>query len=88
MPGKAARRSENILLIHDREEPGLDEVCASVCAAGIRGVRALADISTPQACSGLIELTVRELGSIDILVNNAGIIWRTKGRQSPFVRER
>lgn len=65
------------VVIHNREESGMDEVCAAACRAGVRAVRALADVSDPQACRDLIALTVRELGSIDILVNNAGIIRRT-----------
>ena len=65
------------VVIHDREETGMDQVCACVSKAGVRVVRALADVSDPQACENLVALTVRELGSIDILVNNAGIIRRT-----------
>lgn len=65
------------VVIHNREESGMDEVCAAACRAGVRAVRALADVSDHQACRDLIALTVRELGSIDILVNNAGIIRRT-----------
>ena len=32
-----------------------------------------ADMSKPDQCRGLVEVTVKEFGSIDILVNNAGI---------------
>ena len=65
------------VVIHNREESGMEEVCAAVRKAGGKAVRALADIADPQACEALVELTVRELGSIDILINNAGIIRRT-----------
>ena len=65
------------IVIHDRDEHGMDEVCCAVSKAGAHVVRALADVSDPEACEKLVELTVRELGSIDILVNNAGIIRRT-----------
>jgi 2-deoxy-D-gluconate 3-dehydrogenase len=65
------------VVIHGREEAGLDDICAAACRAGVRAVRARADLKDPQACAKLVELTVREFGSIDILVNNAGIIRRT-----------
>ena len=65
------------VVIHDREEAGIDDVCAAACRAGVRAARALADIADPQACANLIDRTIAELGSIDILVNNAGIIRRT-----------
>src|SRR5579872_3202449 len=65
------------VVIHDRDEDGMDEICTAVCQAGVRVVRALADLTDPQACDHLVERTVRELGSIDILINNAGIIRRT-----------
>ena len=65
------------VVIHNREQTGMDEICAAVCRAGVRAVRALADISDPRACQDLVDRTVGEFGSIDILVNNAGIIRRT-----------
>ncbi len=65
------------VVIHNREEAGIEEICSEVCKAGGKAVRALADVADPEACKELIELTVRELGSIDILINNAGIIRRT-----------
>ena len=57
--------------------------CAAVHKAGSRAVRALADVSDARACENLVELTVRELGSIDILINNAGIIRRTPAVDYP-----
>jgi len=68
------------VVVHGKDSVGLDEVCAAVSAAGVRAVRAEADVADAQACERLVELTVAELGSIDILINNAGII-----RRSPAV---
>ena len=65
------------VVVHGKDSRGIEEVCAAVSAAGARAARAIADVSDPRACEELIELTVRELGSIDILVNNAGIIRRS-----------
>jgi 2-deoxy-D-gluconate 3-dehydrogenase len=64
------------VVVHGKDERGLDEVCAAVCTAGTRAVRAIADVADARACEELVELTVRELGTIDILINNAGIIRR------------
>jgi 2-deoxy-D-gluconate 3-dehydrogenase len=65
------------VVVHGKDSKGIQEVCAAVSAAGARAARAIADVSDAHACEELVELTVRELGSIDILVNNAGIIRRS-----------
>jgi 2-deoxy-D-gluconate 3-dehydrogenase len=65
------------VVVHGPTPDGIEEVCAAVRAAGSKAVPALADVADPQACASLVDLTVRELGSIDILINNAGIIRRT-----------
>ncbi len=64
------------VVVHGSKETGLDDVCAAVRAAGVKAVRALADLADPQAPERLVGITVEELGSIDILINNAGIIRR------------
>lgn len=64
------------VVVHGKDNTGIEEVCAAVRAAGARAARIVADISGPQACEELVEFTVREFGTIDILVNNAGIIRR------------
>ncbi len=65
------------VVVHGRDSRRIEETCAAVSAAGAKTVPAIADVSEAQACEELVELTVRELGSIDILVNNAGIIRRS-----------
>jgi 2-deoxy-D-gluconate 3-dehydrogenase len=62
---------------------GIDEVCRQVSACGVKAVRAVADVASAPACGELVELTVRELGSIDILINNAGIIRRSPAADYP-----
>ncbi len=71
------------VVVHGKDETGVAEVCAAVCAAGVRVARAIGDVSQPGVCEELVELTVRELGSIDILVNNAGIIRRAPAAEFP-----
>ena len=65
------------VVVHGSSSRGMEEVCAAVSAAGAKAVPAIADVSDAHACEELVQLTVRELGSIDILVNNAGIIRRS-----------
>lgn len=75
----ALAQADANLVVHARARAGdssLEEVCTAVRSAGARAVPAVADLADPQACTELIDLTVRELGSIDILINNAGIIRR------------
>jgi 2-deoxy-D-gluconate 3-dehydrogenase len=65
------------VVVHGKDSRGIEEVCAAISATGAKAVRAIADVSDARACEELVELTVREFGSIDILVNNAGIIRRS-----------
>jgi 2-deoxy-D-gluconate 3-dehydrogenase len=65
------------VVVNGSTEDGIDEICGAVSALGVKAVRAVADVSDAQACADLVELTVKELGSIDILINNAGIIRRS-----------
>jgi 2-deoxy-D-gluconate 3-dehydrogenase len=55
-------------------------VCGEIEALGRRSCYFAGDIAEAKVCSGLVEKTVAECGSLDILVNNAGII-----RRSPAV---
>jgi 2-deoxy-D-gluconate 3-dehydrogenase len=55
-------------------EPG--SACEEIRAAGKKTFYFTGDVADAAVCSGLIEKTVGEFGSIDILVNNAGTIRR------------
>jgi 2-dehydro-3-deoxy-D-gluconate 5-dehydrogenase len=60
---------------HGRDlKPG--QACDEIRALGKETFYFAGDVADPKVCSGLIEKTVAEFGSIDILVNNAGIIRR------------
>ena len=60
---------------HGRDpQPG--HACDAIRAFGKKTFYFAGDVADPKVCSGLIEKTVDEFGSIDILVNNAGIIRR------------
>jgi len=71
-----ARAGANVA-VNSSTTDGIDEVCRAVTDCGAKAVRAVADVADARACEEVIELTVRELGSIDILINNAGIIRRS-----------
>jgi 2-deoxy-D-gluconate 3-dehydrogenase len=64
------------VMVHGSKESGLDEVCASIRAAGAKSARVTADLSDQQAPARLMEAMLAEFGSIDILINNAGIARR------------
>ena len=64
------------LVIHGSKAEGLEEVCSTVRIAGVKAVPAIADLSIPGSCEQLIDVAMRQLGSIDILVNNAGFLRR------------
>jgi 2-deoxy-D-gluconate 3-dehydrogenase len=64
------------VVVHGSKDEGFDRVCAAIEVAGVKVVRARADLADLKSCDHLIDTTVRELGSIDILVNNAGFLRR------------
>jgi 2-deoxy-D-gluconate 3-dehydrogenase len=55
-------------------KPG--HACEEILALGKKTFYFAGDVADAKVCSGLIEKTVSEFGSIDILVNNAGMIRR------------
>jgi 2-deoxy-D-gluconate 3-dehydrogenase len=65
------------VVVNGSSHDATHQVCHAVRAAGVRAVCAVADVSDARDCADLVELTVRELGSIDILINNAGVIRRS-----------
>jgi 2-deoxy-D-gluconate 3-dehydrogenase len=60
---------------HGRD-PNPGSACGEIRALGRKSFYSAGDVADAKVCSGLIEHTVAELGSIDILVNNAGTIRR------------
>jgi 2-deoxy-D-gluconate 3-dehydrogenase len=70
------------VVVHGSKVDGFDQVCAAIEAAGVKSVRARADLADLNSCDELIERTVRELGSIDILVNNAGFLRRAPAAET------
>jgi len=65
------------VVVHGRSTKDMDRVCAAIQNAGSRAITDVGDVAEPAVCERLVDLTVREFGSIDILINNAGIIRRS-----------
>jgi 2-deoxy-D-gluconate 3-dehydrogenase len=63
--------------------PNPGATCDEVRAAGRKTFYFSADLADSNSCSGLIEKTISEFGSIDILVNNAGMIRRAPATEYP-----
>jgi 2-deoxy-D-gluconate 3-dehydrogenase len=67
---------------HGRD-PNPGSACDEILAAGRRTFYFSADLADSKSCSGLIEKTLSEFGSLDILVNNAGTIRRAPAAEYP-----
>ena len=66
-----ARYGADIALAGRRREP-LESTAKEIEALGRRVVVAPTDVTVPEQCQQLVDLTLKELGRVDILVNNAG----------------
>ena len=53
-----------------------DETCQRIQQLGRRSVALRGDMSDPATPAALVDVAVRELGSVDLLINNAGTIRR------------
>jgi meso-butanediol dehydrogenase/(S,S)-butanediol dehydrogenase/diacetyl reductase len=50
------------------------ETAAEVAARGRRSLAIAADVTSKDACAGMVAETVRQLGGLDVLVCNAGVV--------------
>jgi 2-deoxy-D-gluconate 3-dehydrogenase len=64
-------------------DPKPGSSCENIRALGRKTFYFAGDVADAKVCSGLIEKTVAEWGSIDILVNNAGTIRRAPAAEFP-----
>jgi NAD(P)-dependent dehydrogenase (short-subunit alcohol dehydrogenase family) len=60
----------------------LEAVRTEVAAFGHRVIAVETDVAKPEACQGLVDTTLEQLGRLNILVNNAGV-----GSAVPSTRE-
>jgi short-subunit dehydrogenase len=61
------------LVLASRNRPALEELAASIKAAGGSAIVIATDVTAAGEVERLAHDTIRELGGVDILVNNAGI---------------
>ena len=74
------------LVIAARKVERCVELCAKLEENGIRAIAVACDVSDPVSCQNLVDITVKEFGSLDILVNNAGYTWGADAMNYPMDR--
>ncbi len=64
--------------------------CAALCEdlekLGVRALPVACDVAKTEDCQNLIDVTVKEFGTVDILINNAGITWAADSLNYPMDR--
>lgn len=66
-------RGVDVAFTYARSKAEADEGAALVKASGRRAITIQADLSDPNACAGVVQETVAQLGRIDILLNMASV---------------
>jgi NAD(P)-dependent dehydrogenase (short-subunit alcohol dehydrogenase family) len=66
-----ARSGADVALVYRRSRPEADEAADAVRAVGRRALVLQADLADADACSQVVDETVREFGRLDVLVNMA-----------------
>ena len=66
-----AEHGADIVLAARRTEP-LESTAGEIEALGRRALTVPTDVTDPDACRRLVDITLADLGRIDVLVNNAG----------------
>ncbi|MDY6944499.1 MAG: SDR family oxidoreductase [Pseudomonadota bacterium] len=67
-----------------RNQAELDAAVEQLASAGRSVVGFAADLSTPEAVTGLTERVMERFGRIDVLVNNAGAVWGAPAELYPL----
>ena len=62
------------VVVSDINKPALDETMEIIRAAGNKAVGAAGNVASQADVDAMIDLAVKEYGTLDILVNNAGIM--------------
>jgi NAD(P)-dependent dehydrogenase (short-subunit alcohol dehydrogenase family) len=66
-----AEHGADVVLAARRAEP-LESTAAEIEALGRRALAVPTDVTRPEQCQQLVDVTLAEMGRVDILVNNAG----------------
>src|SRR5436190_2519682 len=71
-----AKRGVHVALSYGHSKAEAEEAAAAARHHGVRAETFQADLKNPDACTSLVETTVRSLGSLDILINMASVYER------------
>jgi NAD(P)-dependent dehydrogenase (short-subunit alcohol dehydrogenase family) len=74
------------LVIAARKVDRCVELCNKLEGLGVRALAVACDASKADDCQNLVDVTVKEFGTLDILVNNAGITWAADAMNFPMDR--
>ena len=66
-----ARSGADVALVYRRSRPEADEAADAVRGAGRRALVLRGDLADADACSRIVDETVRDFGRLDVLVNMA-----------------
>ncbi|NPV27332.1 MAG: SDR family oxidoreductase [Firmicutes bacterium] len=72
------------LVVAARRVERCAELCEQLKQLGVKAIPAACDVSKPDDCQRLVDLTVKEFGTLDILVNNAGFTWGADSLNYPM----
>lgn len=72
------------LVIAARKVERCEETCARLGESGVKAVPAACDVARMEDCERLVELAVKEYGTLDILINNAGLTWAADAMNYPM----
>jgi 3-oxoacyl-[acyl-carrier protein] reductase len=82
-----ARAGADVVVNYRKDKPAAEKTAAEIRALGRRAVIGEADVGDFDAVVRLVDLAVRELGSIDIVVANSGVASRPGPVASLDVKE-
>jgi NAD(P)-dependent dehydrogenase (short-subunit alcohol dehydrogenase family) len=72
------------LVVAARKVDRCVELCKKLEGLGVRALAVACDASKADECQNLVDVTVKEFGTLDILVNNAGITWGADSMNFPM----
>ena len=72
------------IVVCARRAEWLDETVQEFRAKGFETVGKTCDVAKPEDVQAIVDLAVKEFGSVDILVNNAGISWGAMPEEMPL----
>ncbi len=69
-----AEAGSNVVLA-SRKLDNCEQACRELAEKGVKTLAVKCDMASQEDLENLVDVTLKEMGSIDVLVNNAGITW-------------